>query len=42
VTIGRIEVRATPPPAPQSQPKRSGPAVMGLEEYLNQRAKGGY
>jgi len=42
VTIGRIEVRATPPPAPHSQPKRSGPPVMGLEEYLNQRAKGGY
>jgi hypothetical protein len=42
VTIGRIEVRATPPPAPHSQPKRSGPPVMGLEEYLSQRAKGGY
>jgi hypothetical protein len=42
VTIGRIEVRATPPPAPRSQPRRSEPAVMGLEEYLKQRAKGGY
>src|SRR6266566_8766799 len=42
VTIGRIEVRATPPPAPHSQPRRSGPAVMGLDEYLSQRARGGY
>lgn len=42
VTIGRIEVRATPPSTPPSQPPRSGPPVMGLEEYLNQRAKGGY
>lgn len=42
VTIGRIEVQATPPPAPHSQPKRSGPPVMGLEEYLKDRAKGGY
>ncbi len=39
VTIGRIEVRAAPPPTPRSQ--RSGPQVMGLDEYLNQRAKGG-
>jgi hypothetical protein len=42
VTIGRIEVRAAPPPAPRAQPQRSGPPVMGLEEYLKQRAKGGY
>jgi len=39
VTIGRIEVRAAPPPTPRSQ--RSRPQVMGLDEYLNQRAKGG-
>ncbi len=42
VTIGRIEVRATPLPNPRSQPRHSEPPVMGLEEYLNQRAKGGY
>jgi len=39
VTIGRIEVRAASPSTPRSQ--RSGPQVMGLDEYLNQRAKGG-
>lgn len=42
VTIGRIEVRATPPPTTLPQRQRSGPPVMGLEEYLTQRAKGGY
>jgi hypothetical protein len=46
VTIGRIEVRATPPPTPPSQRQRetlprSAPPVMSLDEYLNQRAKGG-
>jgi hypothetical protein len=42
VTIGRIEVRATPPPAAQRpQHTRSSPPVMGLDEYLKQRAKGG-
>ncbi len=42
VTIGRIEVRATPPPTARPQTQRSAPSVMSLEEYLNQRAKGGY
>ncbi len=42
VTIGRIEVRATPPTTTHPQRQRSGPLVMGLEEYLAQRAKGGY
>ncbi len=42
VTIGRIEVRATPPPTTHPQRQRPGPPVMGLEEYLAQRAKGGY
>ena len=41
VTIGRIEVRAMPPANLRPQPRRSEPPVMGLEEYLNQRAKGG-
>lgn len=42
VTIGRIEVRATPPPTaqPQSQ-QRSAPPVMSLDQYLQQRSKGG-
>jgi hypothetical protein len=42
VTIGRIEVRATPlPPAqPQSQ-QRSAPSIMSLDQYLQQRSKGG-
>ena len=41
VTIGRVEVRATPAPAvaPRSGAKK-GPA-MSLENYLHQRAKGG-
>jgi hypothetical protein len=40
VTIGRVEVRATPlPPAPQKP--RSGPPVMTLDEYLRQRTQGG-
>jgi hypothetical protein len=41
VTIGRIEVRATPPPPSQSQGKRSPSSVMSLDQYLHQRAKGG-
>jgi hypothetical protein len=40
VTIGRIEVRATPPTA--APPQHSGPKVMDLDEYLSQRAKGGH
>lgn len=39
VTIGRVEVRAEPPPPPASKP-RTRPAGMSLDEYLNQRAKG--
>ncbi len=42
VTIGRIEVRATPPPTPRPQAARSAPSVMSLDDYLNQRAKGGH
>jgi hypothetical protein len=43
VTIGRIEVRATTTPTPNALPQRQqvGPPVMSLDDYLNQRAKGG-
>jgi hypothetical protein len=42
VTIGRIEVRATPAATPLPQAARSAPAVMSLDDYLNQRVKGGH
>jgi hypothetical protein len=44
VTIGRIEVRATPSPTTtaRSQQQRSTPPVMSLDEYLHQRSKGGH
>jgi hypothetical protein len=38
VSIGRIEVRAVPPPIARS-PRASKPAVMGLDEYLRSRAE---
>lgn len=37
VTIGRIEVRATPPPPASKQ--RPAPAVMSLDDYLKQRER---
>jgi hypothetical protein len=37
VAIGRIEVRATPAPAPKRERRESGPKVMKLDEYLHQR-----
>jgi hypothetical protein len=37
VTIGRIEVRATPAPAQASGRERSQPRVMSLDEYLRRR-----
>lgn len=40
VTIGRIDVRATPPAA-QPPRQRAQPAVMSLDEYLRQRSRGG-
>jgi hypothetical protein len=40
VTIGRIEVRAMPPPASPTQSRRASP-IMTLEEYLRQRSHGG-
>jgi hypothetical protein len=41
VTIGRIEIRATPPPASTPKRERSKPPVMSLDEYLRQRNQGG-
>lgn len=40
VSIGRIEVRATPAP-PAAAPKRQSAPVMTLEEYLQRRTAGG-
>lgn len=37
VTIGRIEVRATPAPVPTSTQAQPKPPVMSLEEYLHRR-----
>lgn len=42
VNIGRIEVRAIPPPTPRPQNQRSAPAVMSLDDYLSQHARGGH
>jgi hypothetical protein len=39
VTIGRVEVRAVPPPA-QQRAKPKPASVLSLEDYLRQRAKG--
>jgi hypothetical protein len=39
VTIGRVEVRAVPPPA-QQRAKPKPATVLSLEDYLRQRAKG--
>ncbi len=42
VTIGRIEVRATPPPeVPQPSTQRTAASLMSLDQYLRQRGKGG-
>lgn len=38
VAIGRIEVRATPPPTTRRE--RQGPKVMTLDDYLQQRSRG--
>jgi hypothetical protein len=39
VTIGRVEVRAVPPPVPAASPEPVGPRVS-LEEYLRERRGG--
>lgn len=41
VTIGRIEVRATPPAPTRAPAARTAPSVMSLDDYVNQRSKGG-
>jgi hypothetical protein len=45
VTIGRVEVRATPPPSPPAQERHdtrsSGPVIMSLETYLRHREERG-
>jgi hypothetical protein len=40
VSIGRIDVRATPAASPVAAPARSRPAPMGLDEYLRRRNEG--
>jgi hypothetical protein len=39
VAIGRIEVRATPAPAPKRE-RQQGPKVMTLDDYMQQRSRG--
>lgn len=39
VSIGRIEVRASTPPAPASKKERPASPVMSLDEYLRQRSR---
>ncbi len=41
IRIGRIEVRATPPPAPAVKEQPAASPVMSLEDYLRQRENGG-
>jgi hypothetical protein len=41
VTIGRIEVRATPPPPAQPRPRAAAAPILTLDEYLRRRASGG-
>ncbi len=40
VHIGRIEVRATPPPPPANQKSRPQPKLTSLDDYLRQRNGG--
>ena len=41
VTIGRIEVRATPAAKAPVHERPAAPSALSLEEYLRQRSKGG-
>ncbi|HEV2844921.1 MAG TPA: hypothetical protein VG477_08755, partial [Thermoanaerobaculia bacterium] len=40
VTIGRIEVRATPAPKAPARERQAARPPVDLEEYLRQRSKG--
>ena len=40
VAIGRIEVRATPPPTPRRERQSTGPKIMTLDDYVQQRSRG--
>ena len=40
VAIGRIEVRATPATAPRRERQSTGPKVMTLDDYVQQRSRG--
>lgn len=40
VAIGRIEVRATPAPSQRRERQSSGPKVMTLDDYVQQRSRG--
>lgn len=40
VTIGRIEVRATPAPKAPARERQAARPAVDLEEYLRQRSKG--
>jgi hypothetical protein len=41
VTIGRIEIRAVPPPATPPRKPASQPKLMSLDDYLKARSNGG-
>ena len=41
VTIGRVEIRALLPPARPTKKDSRAPNLMGLDDYLRQRAQGG-
>jgi hypothetical protein len=40
ITIGRIEVRATPAPKAPARERQAARPPVDLEEYLRQRSKG--
>jgi hypothetical protein len=40
VTIGRIEVRAAPPPTPAARPRSAPVPAMSLDDYLRERGGG--
>jgi hypothetical protein len=41
VTIGRIEVKALPPPVTRSRPQKNAGQLMSLDEYMRRRKHGG-